>query len=443
MPSLRAGLRACKPLFAAAALLLAAACVTPEKRLEQGMELEERGRPADAARRYIDALKRDPTLEDARRRLHDSGNRAVGDYLAQSAAAASAGQSGEAADILLRADDLMGDAAAVGARLDPGPDYPARRRQTLDRAIDDAVAGARSARAGQGWQGAVSLLERARERWQPSPAQRAELERARFDVQLAWAEWELEQGRFRGAYERAEAAMSVYGRGSQEAARALDVQEEALRRGTARVAALPVVAAEHLRRRLPEDLLDDLNDALAQEHWDDSPLFVEVVDPQGTAREVRRLGYSRRVISTREAANVGERMGAELVVVAEVDSIATEERDVRSTRRPVRTREGVDTAYTVREGRERGRARVSLAVIDVGGRRVLDEGQVWAEGDSRFRRGVYAGDPRTLSLSREDRDLFDTTSAEERERARLRELVDQLAERISGWSFDMVIRRVD
>ena len=37
------------------------------------MKLEERGRPADAARRYVDALRRDPSLADARARLEESG----------------------------------------------------------------------------------------------------------------------------------------------------------------------------------------------------------------------------------------------------------------------------------------------------------------------------------------------------------------------------------
>ena len=62
-------LRRAATLAALLPLTMAAGCMSANKRLEQGMKLEERGRPADAARRYIDALRRDPSLADARARL--------------------------------------------------------------------------------------------------------------------------------------------------------------------------------------------------------------------------------------------------------------------------------------------------------------------------------------------------------------------------------------
>ncbi|HEX5727533.1 MAG TPA: hypothetical protein VFX98_18820, partial [Longimicrobiaceae bacterium] len=74
-------------LFPLLALALAAGCVTAAERFEQGVELEERGRPADAAERYIDALRKDPSLADARRRLQDAGDRAAADYLERAGAA--------------------------------------------------------------------------------------------------------------------------------------------------------------------------------------------------------------------------------------------------------------------------------------------------------------------------------------------------------------------
>ncbi|HYJ79161.1 MAG TPA: hypothetical protein VEW03_06155, partial [Longimicrobiaceae bacterium] len=171
-----------------AALTLAlavAACASAEKRYEQGMELEQRGRPADAAERYIDALKKDPRLADARPRLQESGDRAVMDYLGEAGALEAAGRADEAVDVLLRLDALRRDAAAVGVTLSVPADYLARRRATLDRAVDDAIRAALElARAGRP-DDADRRLARAVDRFEPSPAQRAALARARAEAAIA------------------------------------------------------------------------------------------------------------------------------------------------------------------------------------------------------------------------------------------------------------------
>ena len=79
----------------AAALLalaaLAAGCASAGKRYEQGLELEQRGRPADAAQRYIDALKKDRSLTEARTRLQESGTQAIDAYLGEASGYESAG----------------------------------------------------------------------------------------------------------------------------------------------------------------------------------------------------------------------------------------------------------------------------------------------------------------------------------------------------------------
>ncbi|HEX5724572.1 MAG TPA: hypothetical protein VFX98_03855, partial [Longimicrobiaceae bacterium] len=303
--------------------------------------------------------------------------------------------------------------------------------------------GARGAAPGRDWSTALSRLERATDRWQPSAEQRLELGRARFDVQLEWAGYELEEGRFRSAYRRAESALGILGRGSPEAGRALDVQEEALRRGTVRVAALPVISTEAVRPRLPAGLLDELNDELALTRWAREPLFVEIVDPQATAREFRREGLHRRGVSTRDAALLGQRLGAGIVVVAEVDTVRADTAERRATRRPARTRAGVDTAYTVEEGRRELWVNVNLAVVEVDTRRVLETDRVSGQASRRFRRGGFAGDWRTLSLSREERDLFDEDAAEDDEHELVRELVVGLSDRLARAVYDRALRYVD
>ena len=435
-PPLPRGLRVA---VGVALALGAAACTTPQKRVEQGMQLEQRGRPAEAAERYIAALRRDPSLADARTRLQEAGDRAVADWLAEAASA----DAGAAADAFLRADALRRDASSVGVQLAAPADYDRRRRAALDRAIDQAIAESERSAAGGDFSGSVRWLERARERWQPSPEQRAELDDARFEATLSWAEGEMRGGRFRAAYERAEQAALVYGRDSQRAARARELQTVALERGTVRAAVLPVGATANARRDVHEDFLPELNDALEERYWLRPPLFVDVLDPQRVAREARRQGYTRQTPTTREVAILGGGLGVELVAVAELDSVRRAESDVRTERRAARTREGADTAYTVRQGRQEVWGRVTYALVDVASRRVIDQGSTSASASARFRRGVYAGDYRTLNLTREQRDLFDSRAGDDAERQLVRELAAALSERLGREVYDVLLRHVD
>lgn len=424
--------------------LVAAGCVTASKRYEQGVELEQRGQPAEAAARYIDALRRDRSLADARARLQDAGDRAVQQYLAETETATAGGRHNAAANVLLRADALRREAAEVGVTLAVPPDYAQRRRATFDRAIDQAVTEAGLAATRGEFSGGLEWITHAVQRWEPSATQRGLLDRTRFGVQLTWAEREMAAGRYRAAFDRAEAAAQVLGRDSEQARRALEIQDEALRRGTVRVAVIPVGAETEMRVKLPGRLLRALNDALDEEQWTRSPRFVDVVDPLEVGRAMRREGYSnRQVLSTREAALLGRDLGADLVVVAELDSIAIHVTAADTIRRPARTRAGADTAYIVVSGREATWARVDYALIDAADRRILDQGEVSAEGGARFRRGVFAGDWRTLNLSREERDLFDPENKDDVDDELTREMVNGLSARLGRDVFDRLLRRIN
>lgn len=429
-----------KTCLALVLALAAAGCVTNQKRLEQGIALEERGRPADAAARYVAVLRREPGQPEARAGLQRSGDQAVNEYLAEADASDRGGRPDEAAEALLRLDALRREANGVGVTLAVPADYEGRRRATLDRAIADAIAAGQDAGARGTYVEALRALERA-ERWQPSAGQRAQLVRARYDAGLAWAEGELRAGRFRAAYERAGEAMRALGPDGDDG-RAEALRREALDRGTVRVAVLPVAATPEARRKVHEDFLPELNDVLEQQAWTRPPLFVDVHDPNQTAREARRHGYGRQAPSTRDAAAIGRSLGVDLVVVAELDSVAAGQADVRSERRAARTREGADTAYTVRQGRDELWGRVTFAVIDARTVRVVDQGAVSARADARFRRAVYQGDWRTLSLTREERDLFDARSDDDTARTLVRELSGGFSERLGRDVYELLLRMI-
>jgi tetratricopeptide (TPR) repeat protein len=423
-----------------ATLALAAGCASANKRFEQGVQLEQSGRPADAAQRYIDALKKDRTLAEARTRLAETGNRAIADYLDQAGRFESVGSFVEAADVLRRLDDLRGDAGAVGVPLQPPAGYEQRRRATFDRAVDLAVTASSSALARRDYSAAIGWLERASQRWEPTPADRGRLASARYDALYGWAEGEMQAGRYRAAYERAGQAAALGGYGGGDAAA---LQAEALRRGTVRVAILPVGGGPQVRDSLPDDLLAELNDELVLNHWNRAPAWLDVVDPVAAAREARRRGGGRQPIDPAAAAQIGRQLGARVVVVMEIDSVRRGEADVITQRRAARTQAGADTAYTVREGRVETWARVTYRVVDAAGwGRVADQGTATARSSARFRSADYHGDWRTLQLSLADRTLF-ASAGRGYTRETVRELVSGLSERLGRDVYDAVLRRIE
>ena len=421
----------------AALLFVAAGCMSAGKRLEQGMRLEERGRPAEAARRYVDALRRDPSLADARTRLQESGGLAVEQYLAES----SGGDPEEAAEALLRLDALRRDASSVGVELAVPADYAQHRRAVLDAAIESAIdQGAQLAQSGR-FSEALGRLDRAG-RWQPSAEQRRGVDEARLETYSEWMASEAAAGRHRGAYEVAERAISSLGRQFPGMERLVEAQQYALDEGTLRVAVLPIAASPAAERALPASFLRDVENELEAGAWDRPPAFVEVVEPRDVRREVRRrydlddLGY------TSEAARLGRALGADLVVMVEIDSVAVTEPEAERQRRTARTRSGADTAYVVRSGRREAWARVRYAVVSVDDRRILTRDQVVPQSSRDFRDAEFAGDWRQLMLSDDDRRLFDPSRRDDARANLMLELSRTLTEQLSREVYDRVLALV-
>lgn len=425
-------------------MMLAAGCMSASKRLEQGMKLEERGRPADAAQRYIDALRRDGSLSEARQRLDETGGEAVRQYLAESDAAASAGQPEDAADLLLRLDALRRDAAGVGVQLAVPADYASRRRQVLDAAIEQAVDRGGEMASARRFGDALGRLDRAADRWQPSAEQRARLNDARVDAYVAWSEHEAGQGRFRSAYNVAGRAISALGRDFPRAGELMELQERAVEEGTVRVAILPVEPETSVDDELPVEWLREVQEELEESAWEQAPMFIEVIDPREVRRRMRRgEGGTRPRAGTTQAASLGRALGADLVVRMSVDSTRTQERDVRTERRTARLRTGEDTAYTVRAGTRELWARLRYDVIDVQDRRSVSEDVVHAEGQARFREAVFQGNWRQLMLSRDEQAVFGDERRRHERHQLWRSLTDELNERVGRELFEDILRLVD
>jgi tetratricopeptide (TPR) repeat protein len=429
--------------FGRAALLLAlaaaaAGCASASKRYEQGVRLEQQGRAADAAQRYIDALKKDRSLADARARLLDVGQRAVDDYLRDIDAAEGAGRFVAAAEAMRRLDALRADAGAVGVALTTPAAYEQHRADTFERAVDEVLADAQGAFLHGDFAGAVRMLDRVGERWQPTPEQRARMDRSRQEAHLGWAEGELGAGRYRSAFEHARQAS-----GGAAFGRAAELQEEALRRGTVRLAVFPVGAPNRMDERVRASILPELNDALALGPWARSPQWIEVLNPAAASRLARQRGWWGRDIQPDEATAMGRQLGAQMALTTSLDSIRRTETGVETVRRAARTRAGVDTAYSVREGRLETWVRVSWRLVDADRYQVAgDEGSVTARSAMRFRRATYAGDWHDLELPQAERILFQRPD-EGYNRETVRDLANGLTEPLGRAVFDALLRRID
>ncbi len=425
-----------RPLAAAALLLLQGACASATKRYEQGQELEQQGRSVEAAQRYVDALRKDASLVEARQRLVETGARAVTELARQADGLDATGGSTDAADVLRTADALIRDASGVGVALVTPVSYGQRHAVVFGRAVDQAIdLSIASGRRGD-FAGAVQWVERAQQRWEPRADRLGALNGALAEAHIAWAQSEMSAARFRSAFAQAEAAAAVPGYGRAEAR---DIQAEAIRRGTVLIVAFPTGARSGTDNRL----LPEVNDILVADHWRHPPQWLEVVNMSDAQRVVRQRGLAGRDLDVQDASMLGRQLGARFAVTSTLDSVRYTESKVERHRRVVKTRAGVDTAFTTEDGQLESWARVSWRVIDVrAGRGIVERSDASARATVAFHRATYEGSWRDLNLTTADRTLFEQRDAREN-LDMWREIGRDMAERIGRDVYAALLRRVE
>lgn len=427
-------------LVLCAALLFTAGCASASKRFEQGQELEERGDYAGAVERYVQSLRKDADQPEVRERLAEAAAVYVEATLAAADRAHTEGRFAEAAEAYRTLDLLIDDADEVDVPVVLPETYADDRRTRFDDALAALVADAEAAFDAGRWSQALALYDRL-DRYDPAPGYLDDREDARRRIYLAWADDDLAAGRYRDAAAHADDALALLEPDSDAARDALDIRAAALERGTMYVAVVPF-RNETRGEGAPPAFLAELNDVLYLDHWSVPPPFVAVADPVLVGRELRRRDLRRGDLSRNEAARVGRAVGADFVIVGAVERFEATEEDVRSRTERARTRDGVDTTYTVRSGRLRYSVEVAYEVVDVARRRVVDRGRASESETGRFELAVYDGDPRDLRLDRGERRLFDERRLDDEARDIEAELIDDLAPRIAERVFDDVLRRV-
>ena len=440
----RTGIRAAFSIAALALMVFANSCASATKRYEQGQELEQQGRDADAARRYLDAVKKDPALAEARQRLLETGARAIADFARQADALEVTGSHTDAADVLRTGDALIRDAAGAGVALQAPADYAQKHVSIFGRAVDQAIEEAATSTQRGDYARSVELVERAQERWEPRIDQQSALNRVLRETHVAWARSDIAASRFRSAYAHGEAAGAIPG---VDRVQVSALQREALRRGTALVAVFPAGARSGTDSRM----LPELNDLLALEHWQRPPLWIEVVNTIESQRLVQLRGpaavrlrdLAGRDLDTQDVSSLAMQVGARFAVTFALDSVRYSESKVERRRRTAKTRAGVDTAFTVEEGELETWARVNWRAIDVGsGRGVVERGDASSRASSSFRRATYGGNWRDVNLAPADRALFEQRDARDNQDT-LRQLSRRLAGRLGPDVFSALVRRVE
>ena len=418
-----------------AVAILLSACASATKRYEQGQELELQGRSLEAAQRYIDALKKDASLTDARQRLTETGGRAIADGLRETDALEMTAAHIDAAEPLRRLDALVRDAAAVGVSLQVPAGYADKRRVTLGRAVDQAINQARSSTQRGNFSEAAQLVDRARERWEPRSDQLEALTGTLFDTHVAWGRSELAAGHYRSAYSHAETAAAIPGYDRGETG---SLRTEALRRGTMMVAVFPVVARANADNRV----LPELNDLLALDYWQHPPQWLDVANTIEAQRVVRIRNLAGRELDAQDASALARQLNARLAVALTLDSVRYTESKVTRQRKVAKTRAGKDTAFTIEEGQLETWARVNWRAVDASaGRGVVDRGDASDRASSSFRRATFAGNWRDLELGSGDRALFERDVRDNQEM--LRNLARGLAGKLGSDVYSALVRRVD
>ncbi|MDX1531868.1 MAG: hypothetical protein R3362_10115, partial [Rhodothermales bacterium] len=289
------------------------------------------------------------------------------------------------------------------------------------------------------WRRAHDAYERAATHT-ADPATRRQLAERQAPPPRGWGEDEAGAARYHAAFDRAAHALDLVGADHPLGRRADALRAEAAEAGTVRVAFLPFWRTDAVGRAISDAFVHDLNDVLVYDYLAAPAAFVAVADPVDVRRSLRRLDLDRRILTDRQAADLGRAGDADLVVVGEVIAFERSERIGKETRRRAllkgrpSTTEGPKEAEWIEQRLTLAfDAEVAYRIVDPRTRRVLDRGTVRAEVVDRLRRGVYAGDYRTLDLDGEALSLFEDAepqAVEELENALADALASRLAERL-------------
>jgi len=434
-----------------------AACVTAEKRVEQAQKAEAQGRWEKAANLYIDALRRDANYPGARQGLLASGRKAIDGYLKLATEFEEANRDAQAIDEYDKADRLAASAASVSVVLELPSNYKTRRDAAFTRALDEALKDADDLVEAGRYEEAAAAFANAGKRFDPRGTQSGRIRASRYSAlgsasEQALAAGEFErarsfadravavygassvqskdalalrarvdaglyaallvetaalqgEGRFQAAYEVVQRALDVYGPEEAESDAARVLRDTVIEQGTIHVAAAPVWRHDELAQGVPAGLLDEINDVLAEKHWNAPPLFVGMLDGRTVRTELRGLGLDRKNLGDRQARAVGKVLDADFVVVTSLCGCARD-KDATPRNLAVATKDGKGAMIQVHGARTLSVV-CAYRIVRVSDGRAIAEGEIDAVARRKLRYATYRGDMSQLLMTPDQNALFD------------------------------------
>lgn len=395
-------------LLSAVWLFSAVGCVSTEDRLNRAGDARDRGDFAAAANEFLRVLSDERDNAEARSGLERTGPQAVASLWAEAQRDDAAGSYLSALSGLSSLENMITKAAGFGITLSSPGDIAGFQSRLQTSAIDQSITEAKALMSAGQPDRAASEMVALQSRFDLG-ARLPEVAKIQAEAELASAAGLMRSGKPRAAWERAGMAIATLGSvPSPVRQNAEALREEALREGTRHLAIVPFWRTETFSQMASELLRSDLNYAIENAEEPPLPLWIEQVDAEVMERLLRRDRADRKILLRQELRSLGRELGVDVIVAGELIRLDQAEEVISERRVPIRTtgRSGVDTVFVQQEMRMAIGLRAAYRVIDVNTGAIMEEGEVPAAGVSEFRRGVYAGDWRTLDLSGNQLRLF-------------------------------------
>ena len=423
-------------LFAALALVatLVVGCASTRDRFDQARAFEAERDYAGAAEKYIEVLERDLDWAEARDGLETVGPRAITSLLEEAAAAEEKGSFEEGLQAMDRAAELHAGAGEVGVSLALPDDFASSRRDLVDRLVEALTEEAELSAESGSWRAALGAYDRALDYVDPGSSRGRGLVHRQAELHVLWGEDLVEAGQPRAGFDRAAQAIALVGPSDPMATRVGALQSRALTLGTRLVAFVPLSRHKAVDLDAPSAFAEDLNEILALEAWADPPPFIAPTDPVALRRELRRSGYEDRILTTREAAEIGRSVDSNYVVVGEIVTFRVQEKDAKDEVKRARLRadrsrgRSRDTNYVEHERTVRYDAEVAYRIVDARTRRTVRDRTISGDESRRVRTASFTGDYQDLELSGSELERFNGES----ERADLEDLANELADKLAS-----------
>ena len=180
---------------------LVSGCASAEKRFNQGLEMETRGQYESAMMRYIQALEKEPGLEDARVRVRETGALAITERLEEAEYLGGRGDQVASARQFQGVDAIVARARTVGVRLTVPQEYAQTRRATFDEAFHSLLDRGSMARDQGRWQDGLTCYHQAQRDFEPTLTQRNRALAEESALLVQWSEYEYQLGHLRNTFE--------------------------------------------------------------------------------------------------------------------------------------------------------------------------------------------------------------------------------------------------